>query len=166
MSESTAETFKRLRESADAIETAAPHTPARRRRLDGWESALNETIASFKNRPYVLGESDCLSFACACYAAITGIDHWPDWKGKYDTRRGALLLLAGMKRNLEDAVSGLGGLERVPLTMARRGDVMIYKDARGPHIGVCVGAHAALYADDGIEFLPMTAPGIMMALAV
>ena len=62
-------------------------------RIDGWESRLAGVIESAANTPYALGVHDCLRIACAAEAALTGVDRWPQWAGRYATRADCYRLL-------------------------------------------------------------------------
>src|SRR5689334_10945784 len=62
-------------------------------RLEGWERRYQAVLDAFAGRPYVLGENDCFRLTCAMFEALTGIDHWPEFSGRYQTRRESLALI-------------------------------------------------------------------------
>lgn len=124
-------------------------------RLDGWEGRLNALIEDARKRPYVLGEHDCLRVACAAVQALTGADPWPEWAGRYSTKREALVVIARYAGGgLDDAVTKF--LDQAPVAprLARRGDLVLYVDAAGEaHLGVSVGSRAAVLGADGLAFV-------------
>jgi len=124
-------------------------------RLAGWESRLSSVIESARRLPYVLGEHDCFRVACLAIEALTGIDHWPQFRG-YRTRREALAAIARHGSTFEAAGDWFFGSPRVPARRARRGDLVALADAAGEkHLGVCLGRTAAYLAPGGLVFLPV-----------
>ncbi len=135
-------------------------------RNPGWESRLADVIAAAQDKPYVLGAHDCLRFSCACIAALTGVDYWPRFAG-YTTKRQALVTIAKIAPSLGEAVSTV--LEDRPLgrALARRGDIMLYRDPAGEdHLGVCFGARVGVLAPDGLLHVPLDNPGLLFAWRV
>lgn len=134
------------------------------RRLAGWEQRLADVVTDFQGRPYALGESDCLRFACAAHAAVYGVDHWPHWRGRYASRREALKLLADRRSTLGDMVCGLGGLaRRGAVQEARRGDIAVLRDG-DIHLGVVVDHRIAVYAEQGVDMVTADDPRVLMIL--
>ena len=136
-------------------------------RLEGWERRLLAVIDDARARPYALGEHDCFRLACSAVQALTGADLWTYWAGKYKTRREALRLLAEFAllphgaTALEVFTAAAGRLFHTRLESPRRacrGDIMEYIDPPSgePHLGVCVGAHAAVLGEHGLAFVPIT----------
>jgi hypothetical protein len=126
-------------------------------RLDGWPARLNAAIEAQRDVPYALGSEDCLKFACACAEAITGIDYYAPWRGRYRTKRDAYRLM------LEFAGGGLGeGADKLHGLVARRdlkhlhrGDWVLYRDSEDEHLGVCLGQKAVGYQASGLVFFPL-----------
>lgn len=125
-------------------------------RLPGWERRLEAVVDACRDRPYQLGQADCLRFACEAIAALTGRDHWSLFEGRYHSKAGALRLLAKWGRSWRHAGEAFFGAEPVPPALARRGDILTFDDGREKHLGVCVGATVALYGDVGLVFVPVT----------
>ena len=124
-------------------------------RKQGWEQQLEKTIEEARNKPYALGQHDCFSLACAVVAALTGRDHWPEFVGKYSTFEEAIALIHAWGPTFEEAFDQLTGEGRMAKHFQRRGDIGCYKDARGiKHLGICVGALAALMSEEGLVFVP------------
>jgi hypothetical protein len=141
-------------ERAPSVErTWAP--PARR---EGWETRLAEVIEWARSQRYVLGEHDCFRVACAAVEALTGEDRWTQWRGRYSTKREALALLARYGASFDDAFDWVFGSDRVDARMARRGDIVSFATTDGEkHLGVCVGAEAAVLGAEGLIFVPLSA---------
>jgi hypothetical protein len=135
-------------------------------RRDGWESRLSAVLDGARNRPYVLGEWDCLRLACAAVEALTGTDLWPRFAG-YHTRRGALVVIARIAPTLGEAVTATLGVSPTPTFSAWRGDIVLYRDVAGEnHLGVVAGARAVLMLDTGAVHLPLTDAGLLCAWRV
>lgn len=127
-------------------------------RLEGWEGRLAGVVEAARHVPYQLGEHDCFRFACAVVEALTGIDRWPEWAGRYTTRREALRCIhAYGGAGFTEAGSKLFGGAPVPASKARRGDVLEFVDPFDEkHLGVCVGAEVAVLADGGLRFVRLS----------
>lgn len=124
-------------------------------RRQGWESRLADVIARGRTERYELGVSDCFSMACAAVQALTGVDLWAEWAGRYRTRREALRLLheyAGA--GFTEAFSKLFGSTPTDVRLARRGDIVEYIDAE-PHLGVCLGSAVAVREASELVYAPL-----------
>lgn len=130
--------------------STAPHLQRRAH----WPEQLAATIEAARHQPYVLGQHDCLRFTCACIQAMTGADLWPRFAG-YSTHRQALKTIAAIAPSLGEAVTVVLGRPHQPVPMAQRGDVLLYADAQGQHLGICTGATMALLTDTGLAFVPI-----------
>lgn len=124
-------------------------------RLEGWESRLNKLIEWARHKPYKLGEHDCFRMACKDIEALTGIDRWQEWEGRYSTEREAVALIHSYGHNFTEAASRFFGSEPVPVSSASRGDIMEYRDAKcRPHLVVCVGRECVgLLEPAGLTFV-------------
>jgi hypothetical protein len=132
-------------------------TPPLERR-EGWEGRLAAVLEDARGRSYVLGEHDCFRLACAAVEALTGVDLWAAWAGRYRTRREALALLASYGGTFTGAFSRLFGAAPEPIALARRGDIAEYQDPRGErHLGVVNGARVVLLLAAGVEGIPRSA---------
>lgn len=115
-------------------------------RLPGWEQRLAAVLESAGAKPYVLGEHDCVTVACAAVQALTGRELWGQWRGKYSNRREALQLCVEFGGSFTGAISRLFGAAPVAWKLARRGDVAEYRQALGaevfePHLCVVAGGY-------------------------
>ncbi|TAK45267.1 MAG: hypothetical protein EPO27_10640 [Betaproteobacteria bacterium] len=124
-------------------------------RLEGWESRLHAVIEASRHTPYALGTHDCFRVACAVVEALTGVDYWPTW-GRYATKREAKRLIASRGHaTFEEAFSWLFGTAFSDVRHAQRGDIVCIQTEDGEkHLGVCLGAHAAFTAPEGVLFVP------------
>lgn len=127
-------------------------------RVEGWESRLVAVIEAARVRTYALGQWDCFALACASVAAVTGVDFWPQWQGRYATRREAVALIAayaghGDGNAFTRAFSKLFGAAPVPMSFGRRGDIAEFVDATGQqHLGVVLGRDVAVM-DEQMTFV-------------
>jgi hypothetical protein len=125
-------------------------------RPEGWEARLAAVVEAYRARPYVLGVSDCLRFACAAIEAVSGEAHWHLFAGRYTTRAEALRTLRAWGRSWTQAFTAFFGSEPAPAATARRGDVLTFDAGSERHLGVCVGAEVALYTETGLAFVPLS----------
>jgi len=121
-------------------------------RREGWEGRLAAVAAAASTMPYEIGTHDCFRFACACAQALTGADLYAPWSGRYRTRIGGLRLIGAFAAG--GARAGIGrllGVAEQPARLARRGDWLLYRDAGGEHIGVCLGGTVAVLGEHGLQ---------------
>jgi cell wall-associated NlpC family hydrolase len=145
------------------MQTPITQTPAPlMTRLHDWPERLAAVVASAQHQPYRLGQHDCLTFSCSCVAAVTGVDLWPRFAG-YTTTLQKLRTIAAMAPTLADAVDVTLGASSVLPLLARRGDVLIYTDADGEHLGVCLGASGAALQPQGLAHVPLEHAGFTHA---
>lgn len=128
-------------------------------RLPGWERRLPETLQAVRGWQYALGERDCMAMVCLFVRAITGVDLWPRWAGRYDCLRGALAHIAReadfQQPHLQHAVSRVLGCAPSPAKQLQRGDIAEWFERDGPHLGVVVGADAVGFGPEGVYFVPV-----------
>ena len=111
-------------------------------RLPDWEQRLADFIAAGEHRAFEWGAWDCILFATACAAAITGEDKAAAFRGAYRDRRGAARVLRTMGQGtLLRTVNH--HFARKPVTYARRGDLIWHRGS----VGVCLGRAAAFITD-------------------
>ncbi len=133
--------------------------PANFDRLEGWERRVEDVIQAAESEPYVLGQHDCFKVACQAVEALTGVDLWSEWAGRYSTQREALKLIAEYGGGtFDDAFSRLFGVELDdnPL-FARRGDVLKFERDGVPHLGVCRGRGVVVLGENGLMKIPLRA---------
>jgi hypothetical protein len=127
-------------------------------RLEGWELRFVEAIERARFAPYKLGEHDCFRFACQIVLALTGVDRWPEFVGRYHDRRSAIVLIHQYGSSFEAAFDKFFGTERISVLNAHRGDIVAITDATGErHLAVCMGPYLAALKPEGLLFLPRCA---------
>lgn len=137
---------------------AAQLNPPQLTRAQDWPERLAEQVALVQAVPYKLGTHDCTRFTCACIEAMTGVDFWPRFAG-YKTKTQALRAIARIAPSLGEAVGVVLGASAQPPNLARRGDVLLYEDAGGEHLGVCLGAVGAVLGPQGLIHQRLDHPG-------
>ncbi len=124
-------------------------------RLQGWEARLAGVIEDARTRPYVLGEHDCFRVACLSVQALTGVDRWAEFAGRYRTRREALRLIAQHGSSFEACFDRVLDAPRVGVRLARAGDIVGLQTMDGEkHLGVENGGQTAFLAEHGLLFVP------------
>lgn len=121
-------------------------------RLPDWEDRLQAFIEANRTREFVWGEWDCILYATACAAELTGEDKAAAYRGQYSDREGAARILReiGQGTLLRTVDSNF---PRRPVALARRGDLVWHEGA----VGVCMGADALFvgeYDTDGLFPIP------------
>ena len=122
-------------------------------RLHGWEGRLSSLIEAARHEPYQLGQHDCFRLACRTIEALLGMDRWPEFAGRYTTQRECLHLLAQHGSNFTEAGNWFFGAEPVSWKLARRGDLLEYRDTNGAHLVVCLGGTCAALTEAGLGFV-------------
>ncbi len=120
-------------------------------RIEGWEDRVLSVIETYRRKPYRLGRSDCLTFACAAVEAMTGVDYLDLVPRRYATNKAALRLAREIGGGtVADAVDKKTGLKRGSVASMGRGDVCLYVDDIGEHLGLFWGRFAYVYGPNGI----------------
>lgn len=124
-------------------------------RLDGWESRLHAVIEEARARPYELGTWDCFRMALRTVEALTGLDHWPQFEGRYRTRRQAVALIAKYGSSFEAAFDAFFHETSVGVRLASRGDIVALQTSDGEkHLGICLGVESVFLAPEGLIRIP------------
>lgn len=142
-----------------AVQPMAASLAARqaRVRLPGWELRLAAVLDAAMHKSYVLGQHDCFRLTCLNIEALTGIDRWPEWEGRYSTRREALALVAQHGSTFNAAFDWFFGDAHRPAAEARDGDIVKLIDETGEaHLGICVGGSVACLRERGLDFTPLS----------
>ena len=119
---------------------------------------LDRYLRSWRHRPFVWGEADCVRFAAGWVALVTGRDPVGETAGRYGDGRAARRLMrrATGTADLVTATSViLGPPLDVPLS-ARLGDVVAVTTPAGPALGVCAGDAIAAPGPAGLVRRPLT----------
>lgn len=149
-------------------------------RLEGWERRLHAVLACAAREPYVLGSHDCFRVACAVLEALTGVDRWPEFDGRYRTYRQSLVILREYAdkavaareadtrhpppithrqkaSTFDDAFDGFFGVQACAAAFARRGDIVkILDDNCTAHLGVSIGREIAVLRETGLMTVPLS----------
>lgn len=92
------------------------------KRLSDWEPRLDIAIAAGRRAPFAYGSHDCLSFPALCIEAVTGVDLFEPFRGRYNDQAGAAALVPDMEPFLEDLAQRHAWAAQEPCT-ARKGDL-------------------------------------------
>jgi hypothetical protein len=135
----------------------APKRAALRRM--GWEDRLNHAIEAARSKPFEWGRHDCALFAADVAHALTGIDPAVKLRGQYSTALTAARVARtwGGFAKMTAAICAAHGFAAVPVSYARRGDLVRVRRAGGEFLhalGVCLGSVSAFTGPDGLVFLP------------
>lgn len=127
-------------------------------RLPGWERRLLAVVGQAAHAPYVLGEHDCFRLICRTVEAITGVDRWPEFRGRYADKRGALVLIQQYGSTFDAAFTWFFGAAPLPAQQAELGDAVKFTGPDGEaHLGVCLGAYAVVPGPDALVSVPVAA---------
>ncbi|UPT53059.1 hypothetical protein [Synechococcus phage Yong-M3-232] len=111
-------------------------------RLPDWETQLHEFMLANRDREFAWGEWDCILFATAAAAAITGVDKAEAFRGQYSDETGARETLRKLgKGTLLKTINHY--FEPKPVGYAVRGDMIWHAGCAG----ICMGATAAFVTD-------------------
>jgi hypothetical protein len=134
-------------------------------RKQDWPEQLAVQIAGAQALPYQIGQHDCLRFTCRVIEAMTGVDFWQQFGG-YTSLREAQDKITSIAPTLKEAVCKVLGGEPQPVVQARRGDVVLFTDGYGQHLGICTGARVAVLQRHGLAMLPINNVGMICAVRV
>ena len=93
-------------------------------RLSDWRLRLDQTIDKARQLNFEWGVFDCALHVSNCIRATTGVDPAESYRGTYSDEAGAARIYGS---NFEDFIASQSaalGLKEVPVTFARRGDVV------------------------------------------
>ena len=101
-----------------------------RPRLADWRERLDLVIRDGRVAPFVWGRHDCLAFPAKGVLAVTGVDHFQPFRGRYSDEGGARALVPDIPAYLA-WLARREGWEPIPAVQTRRGDlgVIQLKDA-------------------------------------
>ena len=124
-------------------------------RAKGWEQRLYRLTTMAAHAPFEWGAHDCVTFAADCVIAMTGRDPIQDMRGTWSTEIGAkrAMLKAG-SRDLGDLAADR--LEEIPVSMARRGDIVLAgEESSDDFLAVVTGHMAVGPAETGLQHISM-----------
>ena len=125
-------------------------------RLPEWPKRMSEALAAASNVPFAWGTHDCGIFACDVVKAITGVDLVSGVRGLYSDAAGSVRVLRAVygTNDLTTIATNLLG-DPIPITLAKRGDMVLLDIPGGPALGICCGAEAAGAGPEGLTMIPM-----------
>ncbi len=104
-----------------------------------WYSSLSTYIDGAFRKPFAYGEFDCTLFAAGAVEAMTGVNLYADFLGRYRTLRGGMLQLK--KLGFDNQVDYVASLfAEVHPAMAQVGDIAVIHTEIGPGLGIVQGA--------------------------
>ena len=122
-------------------------------RIEGWENRLEELVQSKRNKPFDWADNNCMGFVAQAQKTITGKTDFPEVLDNLKSKNNALKLVL-KNGSLTDWVNK--HLEQIPITMARRGDIVDIETCEGPAMGLCIGPKAVFLGQNGLEYIPLT----------
>ena len=124
----------------------------RTRRINKWQTALDELVAARSKAPFAWGANDCCLFAADAVLAITGRDPAADLRGTYgDINSGTAMMqrLGGVAA----IAAARAGAEITP-GLLQIGDIALVQSEGRDTLSVCVGGHLVAPAADGLAYIP------------
>jgi hypothetical protein len=120
--------------------------------------ALNDFIALSKDRAFVWGKNDCLTFTNDAWRAMYGLGWAEDWLGRYmlngrPMRRKELKTEFGFSSFYDAVDARLTMVDHVPPLGALVTTKHCRRWVTGVAMGICTGTRAAFLDKDGIIFL-------------
>lgn len=99
-------------------------------RFDDWDIRLHHAFEDAKHKPFAWGVNDCMTHATSMIQAMTGVDVYADFRGKYKTDIGALKRIRAAGHDsligLVEELAEKNGLKEIPVAFAQRGDLVYY----------------------------------------
>lgn len=126
-------------------------------KLPGWERKLIEFIGKAARMDFEPSIMDCGLFLSDGINAMTGVDHWGEYRGKYTTIPRGLAILRQM--GFADHVEYVAHLfEELPSVLhAQRGDAVVAVDQDDePALGIVQGEMAYFMTLNGLTLIPLT----------
>ena len=111
-----------------------------------WHDRLATYLDNVSEAPFEWGQHDCALFAASAVQRMTGVDPAEEFRGQYDTYKGATEALRkhGAGTLLKTVRDWFG--PSISVHLAKRGD-LVMRDART--LGVCVGQYSWFVAQIG-----------------
>lgn len=122
-------------------------------RFPDWEARLHAYLEPLHALPFAWGQHDCCTFSAGAVAAMTGVDPMPEFRDAYTTATGSVRAL--IRHGAGDLAATMDAkFEKVPASLAHRGDVVMSDGL----LGICLGAQmiavGAEGAREGLILLP------------
>lgn len=113
-------------------------------KCEGWEPLLREHIKSHQGKSFAWGENDCSLFVARWVDLVTESNHVSEWEGLYNTEQGAQSVMESKGFLFTSDITD-EYLKRIPLQMAKRGDIVMIE---GGCLGVCDGRRSYFFVEE------------------
>lgn len=127
-------------------------------RHQNWPSRLHRIIDTARQVPFEWGVFDCALHVGNCMRAVVGVDPTAPYRGKYHDEAGAAAIYGPSLAAFAAGIAATLGCPEVPVTFARRGDV-VWIDNATPQgaLGVVStdGRFASCVSDNGALLVRM-----------
>jgi hypothetical protein len=107
------------------------------KRFPDWRDRLGLIIDSRRELAFEWGRFDCALHVCDCIRAMTGVDPAEGLRGTYSDEAGAAKIYGTNLQQYIATSAAAQGMTEVPVTFARRGDV-VFIDNKTPQGAVGV----------------------------
>ena len=124
------------------------------RRHDNWPTLLVAFIEERRHAPFAWGSNDCCLFAADWIRRACGVDFAGGLRGTYASALSAARVLRN-QGGVFDLAALRAGLERKPVELVQRGDVVGFEVPGGVALGVCLGSVGAVVGATGLQFPEM-----------
>ncbi|WP_418884763.1 DUF6950 family protein [Aeromonas dhakensis] len=121
-----------------------------------WQARLLTHIEAAMGRPFVWGEADCCLFTADACIAVAGVDPAASYRGRYKTELGAYRVLRKEHGSIAAALDAC--FERIPFSLAQRGDVVVFDGQSGETAGVVWAGSIWAMTPDGARPLHSVTP--------
>ncbi len=121
-------------------------------RIENWDVALNEYIASMRDEPFGYGTNDCCVFTAGGVLAITGTDYMEEFRGHYGDEDSSNIALASIgSGNLFKTLTRKFG-KSLKGVYGRKGDIAFYDGC----CGIVLGRVAIFIRSEGYGVVPIS----------
>lgn len=126
-------------------------------RLPDWDLRLDDFLRDSMTADWAWGQHDCIMWACAAVAAMTGADPAAGFRGTYDSEAGAEDMLASLgHKSILGPLQKLFGRPLRGVGFAQRGDVVLAMIEGTAFAGICLGA-VSVFAQQPLVRVPTAA---------
>jgi hypothetical protein len=123
-------------------------------RRHDWPEAMAAFIDAHRPMPFEWGSNDCALFPADGWKVMTGVDLAADFRGRYDTERGARRI-AREAGGMRELVLRAGLMEK-PKDFAQRYDVVLVPTEGWETLGLNIGnGYWCAPGPDGLVFRPI-----------
>jgi hypothetical protein len=130
-------------------------------RVAHWQKALRDAVHRH-HAPFSWGSNDCCSFVCDCVLAMTGVDIFAEFRGKYSTELGAAKVMTAACGSADieavaEYVTAKFEMPAVDVFFAQAGDVVLLPSGEAGALALGIvghdNRHALVVAQNGLNRL-------------